>query len=91
MLAKKIRKLKDFGRSSGGNDFHDSIGYNFKFTELQAVIGIEQMKKLSWRIERKKEIYQKYVDNLSNVKQISFFEHNFHICCRDQNFVSQCQ
>ena len=77
MLANKIRKLKDFGRSSGGNDFHDSIGYNFKFTELQAVIGIEQMKKLSWRIERKKEIYQKYVDNLSDVKQISFFEHNF--------------
>ena len=23
-----------------------SIGFNFKFTELQAVIGIEQMKKL---------------------------------------------
>ena len=77
MLANKIRKLKDFGRSSGGNDFHDSIGYNFKFTELQAVIGIEQIKKLSWRIERKKEIYQKYVDNLNGVKQISFFEHNF--------------
>lgn len=42
----KLRRLKDFGRSGGGNDVHDSIGYNFKFTELQAVIGVEQMKKL---------------------------------------------
>ena len=76
-VAIKLRKLKDFGRSSGGNDYHDSIGYNFKFTELQAVIGIEQMKKLSWRIDRKKDIYNRYMDNLSHVKEIIFFEHNF--------------
>lgn len=76
-IAKKIRKLKDFGRSGGGNDIHDSIGYNFKFTELQAVVGIEQMKKLSWRVERKKEIYKRYELNLENIKQINFFNHNF--------------
>ena len=45
-VARKLRKLKDFGRSGGGNDIHDEIGFNFKFTELQACIGIEQMKKL---------------------------------------------
>ena len=55
-IAINLRKLKDFGRSGGGNDIHDSIGYNFKFTELQACIGIEQMKKLPTRVERKKEI-----------------------------------
>ncbi len=31
-MADKLRRLKDFGRSGGGNDIHDSIGYNFKFT-----------------------------------------------------------
>lgn len=54
-VAAKLRRLKDFGRSGGGNDVHDSIGYNFKFTELQACIGIEQMKKLPARVERKKK------------------------------------
>ena len=44
-MAYKLKRLKDFGRSGGGNDNHDTIGYNFKFTEMQAVIGIEQMKK----------------------------------------------
>lgn len=75
-VAAKIRRLKDFGRSSGGNDIHDSIGYNFKFTELQACIGIEQMKKLPERIKRKKEIWQRYYENLKSCKEIKIFDHN---------------
>ncbi len=78
-LADKVRKLKDFGRSGGGNDIHDSIGFNFKFTELQAVIGNEQMKKLPWRVERKKEIYKRYMNNLSNVNEVSLFKQDL-IC-----------
>lgn len=75
-MAFKLRRLKDFGRSGGGNDIHDSIGYNFKFTELQACIGIEQMKKLPERIERKKEIWRKYSLGLGGVEGISLFEHD---------------
>jgi len=73
-IAYKLRRLKDFGRSGGGNDIHDSIGYNFKFTDLQAVIGIEQMKKLQWRVNRKKEILNQYQMNLNNTKQVKFFD-----------------
>ncbi len=73
-VEKKLRKLKDFGRSSGGNDIHNEIGYNFKFTELQACIGIEQMKKLPARVERKKEIFEKYQELLQNVKEIKLFD-----------------
>lgn len=73
-MAYKIKRLKDFGRSGGGNDIHDSVGYNFKFTDLQAVIGIEQMKKLIWRVERKKEILKLYQNELIGIKEIKFFE-----------------
>lgn len=73
-IAAKIRKLKDFGRSGGGNDIHDSIGYNFKFTELQACVGIEQMKKLESRIVRKKEIYRLYEKGLQGIKGIELFK-----------------
>lgn len=73
-VAERLRKLKDFGRSGGGNDIHDVIGYNFKFTELQACIGIEQMKKLPWRVERKKAILGLYQELLKNVRQIRFFD-----------------
>ncbi|WP_426527991.1 DegT/DnrJ/EryC1/StrS family aminotransferase [Bradyrhizobium sp. McL0615] len=73
-LAERLRKLKDFGRASGGSDIHQSIGYNFKFTDLQACVGIEQMKKLDWRIERKKEILLKYHQALHAVGSVKFFE-----------------
>ncbi len=73
-LAFKLRRLKDFGRSGGGLDIHDSIGYNFKFTDIQAVIGIEQMKKLAWRVNRKKEILSLYKELLSNNPNIQFFD-----------------
>jgi len=73
-VAIKLRKLKDFGRSGGGNDIHNEIGYNFKFTELQACIGIEQMKKLPARVERKKQILKEYQELLKDVKEIKLFD-----------------
>ena len=76
-LAFKLRRLKDFGRSGGGNDIHDSIGYNFKFTELQACLGIEQMKKMKFRVQRKKEIAQRYEKNLKSIKGLKLFAHDF--------------
>jgi perosamine synthetase len=73
-IAERLRKLKDFGRIAGGADIHSSIGYNFKFTDLQACVGIEQMKKLDWRIARKKEILLRYQQALGGVKPVRFFE-----------------
>lgn len=72
-LAHNVSRLKDFGRSGGGNDVHEMIGFNFKFTDIQAVIGITQMGKLGWRIKRMKEIYARYRENLLNVKEVQFF------------------
>ena len=68
----KVKKLKDFHRTKPGVDVHDGIGYNFKFTDLQAVIGIEQMKEIDLRIQRKKEIYARYEANL--LGKVEFIE-----------------
>ena len=75
-VAERLRKLKDFGRLKGGNDIHDSIGYNFKFTELQACVGIEQMKKLPMRVERKKEIFNHYKKELKGLAEVRLFDHD---------------
>lgn len=69
-VAARLRKLKDFGRSGGGNDIHDTIGYNFKFTDLQAAIGVEQLKKLEHRVELKREIYRLYAAGLKGIDGI---------------------
>ena len=75
-LIKKIKQIKDFGRSRSGVDDHITLGYNFKFTDLQSVIGIEQMKKLPARVKRKKEIYNLYFQELSSLPQIQFISTN---------------
>lgn len=66
-LAIKIRSLKDFGRHTSGGDFHPYFGINCKFTDIQAVIGIEQMKKLPNRVIRKREIWNIYYNRLSKI------------------------
>jgi len=36
------------------------LGFNYRMTDFQAVLGISQMKKLDWFMRRRKEIVDKY-------------------------------
>ena len=69
-LAQKMRKIKNFGRTSGGIDVFDSFGINFKFTDVQAVIGIEQLKKLPDRVRRMRQMFDLYHDRLCHVTKM---------------------
>ncbi|MBI2617401.1 DegT/DnrJ/EryC1/StrS family aminotransferase [Candidatus Gottesmanbacteria bacterium] len=72
----RLKELKDQGRKTGGtggNDHHNSLGYNFKFTNLQAAVGLGQLHSLSKRLKRQKEIYQIYKTQLSNIGGIKVF------------------
>ena len=60
-------RLKNHGRDGKGTFKHDHIGYNFCFTEMQAAVGISQMKKLTAIIEKKKQIHDLYVKELSDI------------------------
>ena len=62
-----MRKIKNFGRKSGGVDDFEVFGVNLKFTDLQAVIGIEQMKKIDDRVQRMRDIFDLYYTNLKDV------------------------
>jgi len=76
----RLRELKDQGRparGTGGDDTHNSIGYNFKFTNLQAAIGLAQLKDLPRRAGRMRSIHKGYRDGLSGVAGISVIP--FHI------------
>ena len=66
----KVKSLKDFSRTKPGVDIHNSIGYNFKFTDLQSVIGIEQIKTIDYRVQKKRKLYSNYFDKLNNINQI---------------------
>lgn len=69
-LATRLRELKDQGRpvrGTGGDDLHDSIGYNFKLTNLQAAVGLAQLSCLDARLERQRRIYETYAEELRDL------------------------
>lgn len=75
----RLRELKDQGRpvrGTGGDDNHNSLGYNFKFTNMQAAIGLAQLKDLPRRVERMRSIYRGYRDSLRGVEGISVIPFN---------------
>lgn len=73
-LYKSCYRLKNHGRDKKGVFIHDYIGYNFSFTDLQAAIGIAQMKKFKTIRKKKRIIFEKYYNELKNLKQIKFFK-----------------
>lgn len=75
-LYRRAAMIKDFGRPKAGVDYHEVLGFNFKFTDIQAVVGIEQMKKLPWRVERKKTMYRLYQERLAGVGPIEWLPTN---------------
>jgi len=73
-LQVRLRELKDQGRAvrgTGGDDMHPRVGYNFKFTNLQAAVGLGQLTYLGPRLKRLKEIYYAYVEGLKGLSGIS--------------------
>jgi perosamine synthetase len=63
-LARAAFRMKNYGRDQKGVYSHDTIGFNFSFTDLQAAIGIAQMKKLPAIISKKEAVHKRYVRDL---------------------------
>lgn len=75
----RLRKLKDQGRpvrGTGGADVHESVGFNFKFTNIQAAVGLGQLNYLPERVRRQKRIYDIYREELRGIPEITLLEVN---------------
>lgn len=68
--ARLLQMMKNFGRKTGGIDDFETFGLNLKFTDIQAVIGLEQVKRLPERIERLKTLYAGYYRELAGVSGV---------------------
>lgn len=57
-----ITKDKSLLHENHGGWYYEmqELGYNYRITEFQAALGINQLKRLNWSIERRNEIAKKY-------------------------------
>jgi dTDP-4-amino-4,6-dideoxygalactose transaminase len=79
-LAEKITRMKAFGvdkvvgeRKVPGVYDVTMLGFNYRMNELQAAIGVEQLKKVPAMFERRKANYEKLWAGLSEIDGISLF------------------
>ena len=67
-LAERCRMLRNLCFRKDVRYVHDEISDNYRFTNLQAAVGLAQLERLDEFIERKREMGRYYTEKLCNVE-----------------------
>jgi dTDP-4-amino-4,6-dideoxygalactose transaminase len=71
-LIQRARYLSTQAREPVVHYEHKEVGYNYRMSNILAAIGRAQLGVLADRVARKRQIFQRYVDGLSDLRGISF-------------------
>lgn len=73
-VAEKLLNMRTHGVSDVINATYTTLGFNFRFNDVLASIGVAQLDRLPGRIERVKEIYGLYRDGLADLPGVRLIE-----------------
>lgn len=65
-LYTKLLYIRNQGRIDRGSFIHPQVGFNFRMTDLQCAIGLEQLNKLNFILNDKKRIIETYKKGLNS-------------------------
>jgi dTDP-4-amino-4,6-dideoxygalactose transaminase len=71
-LIDKVKFWATQARDNAVHYEHSEIGYNYRMSNVLAAIGRGQIRVLADRVDRKREIFQSYQDNLGNLPGVAF-------------------
>lgn len=64
MLAEKARSLRNLSFQSNRRFYHEELGFNFRFTSLQAALGLAQIERMDEIVARKRWMGHEYTRRL---------------------------
>jgi len=68
----KAKKLSTQSREEALHYEHTQVGYNYRLSNILAALGRAQLKSLDQYVEKRREIFSYYYNNLKNVEGIRF-------------------
>lgn len=71
-LAEKLRFFRNLTFDPANRFVHESIGWNFRFTAIQAALGRAQLRRLDTVIARRRATAEIYMEALSGLPGVSF-------------------
>lgn len=69
-IFEKALVLRDHGKADHRFNIHTEFGYNWRLSEIHAVLGLEQMNKVDWILSERRRIAAIYNKKLKTVKGI---------------------
>ena len=69
-LAEKCRSLRNLCFQPQRRFIHEDLGWNFRFTNLQAAVGLAQLERLTEFVQRKRKMGSIYTEALSEIPQL---------------------
>lgn len=77
-LLQKAKYLSTQAKDDTLNYIHNEVGYNYRMTNLQAAVGVAQLKSLEEFISIKEQNYYIYKEYLDNIKGLQLLDFNSH-------------
>lgn len=69
-LAERGRSLRNLCFQPKRRFVHEELGWNFRFTNLQAALGLAQLERLEEHVRRKREIARRYTSLLAGIPDL---------------------
>ncbi len=71
-LAARIRLLKAHGRDPRRRYSYSMVGYNYRMTNVTAAIGVAQLERIDWQLQRRREIAGWYRERLRDRPELTW-------------------
>jgi perosamine synthetase len=71
-LAARIRQLRGQGQDLERRYWFPIVGYNYRLTNVAAAIGLAQMEKIDWHVERRRQVASLYRQRLGESELVQF-------------------